>query len=305
MTSEPIRSILLTGAGGFLGRRLVARLAALGSATVRTLLRTTKPDHHDGVTSVVGDIASGAGIDAAVGGCDTIVHAAALTGKARPRDFERTNVAGTRRLIDAAKASGVRRILFLSSVAARFEHTKDYPYARSKAAAEDIVKQSGLDFTIVRPTIIIGKGAAVLDGLAKLATLPIVPCFGNGRARLQPIFVDQLAEFLTAIIRAGRFRGETLDAGGPEIVTIEELLVLLRKAKGKGAATVLHWPLWPTRFLLRIVEPLVLPILPVTAGQLASFGEDGLADKNPPPPELFPSTERRIADILTEAAKND
>lgn len=303
MTSEPLRSILLTGAGGFLGRRVVAQLATLRGVAVRTLVRTNRSERHDGVTSVIGDIDSGAGITAAVDGCDTIVHLAALTGKARPRDFERTNVAGTRRLIDAAKASGVRRILLVSSVAARFEQTSDYPYARSKAAAEDIVKQSGLDFTIVRPTIIIGKGAAVLDGLKKLAKLPIVPCFGNGRARVQPIFVDQLAEFLAAIVRTGRFRGETFDAGGPEIVTMEEFLRLLRKAKEKGAATVLHWPLWPTRILLRMVEPLLLPILPVTAGQLASFGEDGLADKNPPPPDLFPSTERRIADILAEAEK--
>lgn len=274
--------IFVTGAAGYVGRRLVRALGARGSRVV-ALVRDPASLPADlrslpGVEFVAGDLLEPASYEKALGGCSRVVHLAATTGKARPAVHERTNAEGTRTLLDAARRAGVGGFLHVSTIAVKFRDQRHYPYARSKVRAEEIVRASGVPFTIVRPTIVVGPDSPVVAGLGKLAGLPLVPVFGPGTARVQPISVDDVVLDLAEIVATDRFRGETIDLGGPEVVTIEELLRRIRSAAGKGRARVMHVPLGPVRAALALVEPLLLPVMPLTAGQLATFAEDGVAE---------------------------
>lgn len=298
------RRIFVTGAEGLVGRALVTTLVAHGYA-VRGLSRsaTAAADpgpwvENEAARVVAGELAAPRVWSAALDGCDAVVHLAARTGKAAPAEYEADNVDGTRRLLEACRQAGVPRFLFVSSVAARFPRKPDYPYARSKAAAEELVRAAGVRFAIVRPTIVVGPGSGSLAGLARLAALPLVPLFGGGRAPVQPIWVGDLAFQLRRILERDRFGGETLELGGPEALPIGDLLRQIGGLEGRSDRTV-SVPSAPVLALLAIGEKVARPLLPVTRGQLASFVHDGSVAKNP----LFePGDELLTVDQMLRAA---
>jgi NADH dehydrogenase len=137
--------------------------------------------------------------------------------------------------------------------------------------------RSGLRWTIVRPTMIFGPGSPVLEGLRRLAALPVMPVFGNGRAPVQPIFVDDLAGAVAALLEEPASEGRTIEIGGPEVLSMERLLLRIRRKLGIRNARLVHLPAGPTAAFLGLLEPVLRPLLPVTAGQLASLTSDGTA----------------------------
>lgn len=213
-------------------------------------------------------------------GTETVVHLAAVTGKARRERYFEVNVEGTRALLKMCRRIGVSRFLFISSIAAAFPDKTRYYYAQSKEQAEDIVRSSGLRYTILRPTMILGRRAQVWQSLSRLANLPFVPLFGSGATMIQPIWVDDLAAFIIEILKTDRFRNETLEIGGLESISIEQFLVRASRLLRKSEPRLLHVPLTPIRAALAWLEPLFLSILPFTAGQLASFRFDGIPQPN-------------------------
>jgi nucleoside-diphosphate-sugar epimerase len=226
----------------------------------------------------------------------TVVHLAALTGRASAEEHFRVNAQGTEALLNECRRTGVRRILFVSSIAAKFP-AKSYYYAQAKLRAEDAVRNSGLDFTIIRPTIILGRGSSVLSALQKLATLPVIPIFGNGRVLVQPIYVDDVAEYILQVLEQERFRNETLELGGPAVLTMEELLQRIRRARRGGdesRGASLHIPLG---FLMRSLQAAESAgfgrLLPLSAGQLASFRFDGTIETN----GLYESRRASLKDV--------
>jgi nucleoside-diphosphate-sugar epimerase len=206
-----------------------------------------------------------------------VVHLAAATGKHPPAEYFRVNRDGTEILVSEAERAGVGRFLYVSSIAVKFGNLGRYWYAQSKLEAEKIVAASGLDWVIVRPTMIFGPRSAVLEGLRRLAALPVLPVFGDGRTPLQPVFVDDLACALAALLDEPAASRRTIEIGGPEVRGIESLLLGLRRAQGIDNRRVVHLPARPVAALLGFVEPLLRPWLPVTAGQLTSFTNDGTA----------------------------
>ncbi len=278
------RRLFVTGGNGFVGRHLLLRL---GPATVsRRVCLIRRPEALDsdirqlpGLECVTGDLLEPAAYSHALAGCDTVVHLAGLTGKASCDDIFRINRDGTQALVRACVDQKVRNFLFVSSIAAGWL-ARHYPYADAKREAERQVSQSGLRFTIVRPTPVFGAGSPIWASLARLARLPISPIFGNGSARLQPIDVDDLADCLHDLVVEERFAGETLDLGGPEIVAIEELICRMRHAFGRRPGRVAHVPLRITQGALARMERWFLRFLPFTAGQLSTFGHDGTITPN-------------------------
>lgn len=261
--------MFLTGASGFLGTHLKPRLERLGGP-VAELSRAAGAD-----------LLAPASYERLLAGADTVVHCAAATGKATPREHFRINAEGTRVLVEQCRRLGVRRFVFVSSIAVTFPDIRRYPYARAKQEAEAVVAASGLAYTIVRPTIIGGPGAAVLTGLAKLAALPVVPVFGTGTTRVQPIFVEDLADALAAIVGEEIGAGDTLELGGPEVITIEALLGELHRVRRGTPMRAMHVPLGPLLAVLTPVEIVARRFLPITVGQLATFRYDGVARANP------------------------
>jgi NADH dehydrogenase len=206
---------------------------------------------------------------------DVVVHLAAATGKADRATHFRVNVEGTRTLLEHTRRAGVSRFLFVSSIVVRYAIRPNYHYAEAKEAAEQLVRSSGLRYAIVRPTIVAGPGSPVVDGLARLAGLPLLPIFGDGRPRVQPIHVDDLALFLGDVLAGDRFAGETLEFGGPEILGIEELLRRLCRARFGRDPRVAHIPFALVAAPLRLLEAVAPGLAPFTLGQLALFRNDG------------------------------
>jgi NADH dehydrogenase len=251
---------------------------------VVAIARSAQPDAWPASSKWVrADLAEPASYRDALAGAETVMHVAATTGKARPAVYERNNVQATRALLEASAAAGVARFVFISSIAAAFPDRRYYPYAESKIAAEAAVKASTLTTLIVRPTMILGEGSPVQAGLARLGRLPLIPMFGSGKVLVQPIDVADLVRLLVGLVREpAPPSGTVLEVGGPETYSIAELVRRLRRAAGiEGKARFLHLPIGLLRASLALLEGLLLPVLPFTAGQLASFANDSKA--TPPP----------------------
>ena len=277
--------ILITGATGFIGQRLVARLVAgsddrlvclsLDNGIPKSLSGT------DRIEWVEGDVRDPACYAEHLASADAVIHLAAATGK-RPRDvYFDVNCDGTRTLVEQCRHAGVERFIHFSTIAVRFTRLSDYPYAESKKASEAIVADSGLAYTIVRPTIVLGRGGASWENLAGQVAKRIVPVFGSGHCRIQPIDVDDLVECIVTVLHNDESVGHVIELGGPEQSTWK---AFLRTAHGRivgGTFRCFHVPLWLLLPVLRCLERLVGHRLPATAGQFAVFRNDSIIEPNP------------------------
>lgn len=277
-----MESLFVTGGPGFVGRNLFNHLDFTRYREVFSLSRSGKAPLLNkpappNLRALAGDLADPSGYRSFLSGCSTVIHLAAATGKAKSTAYYRVNAAGTGILLSECEKAGVKNFLFVSSIAVKFPEKKYYHYALAKEQGEAIVRNCRLRYTILRPTIIIGKGSPVLAGLARLACLPRPVVFGSGKTMVQPIAVADLALAISEILSADRFRGETLELGGRESLSIEDFMMRIRGfLKGKSASA-LHWPLAPTIRLLGVLEKFLSQLLPITAGQLYSFQCDGRA----------------------------
>jgi uncharacterized protein YbjT (DUF2867 family) len=218
--------VLITGASGLLGRSLLARPAALAYRVRATSRRaSTRTDGE----WVVADLATGAGLEAAVAGVDTIIHAAS-----DPRgDARRTDVEGTELLLAAARDAGVRHIVYVSIVGI---DCVPYPYYRVKLAAEDSIRSGSVPWTIVRGT----QFHDFMDLLFRRMTrfpIGLVPKSWLG----QPVHVDEFADSLWDCVAAGPSR-RAPDVAGPEVLRYGDMVRVWLRAQGRRQL-VLNLPL--------------------------------------------------------------
>ena len=232
----------ITGGTGFVGAHLIDAALAAGH-TVSALTR--KPQSaRSGVEWVAGDLADRDALTRLVEGADAVIHVAGLLSAANEAAFDRVNVAGTLATLDAARASGVRRFVFVSSLAAREPDLS--MYGGSKARAEQIVRESELDWSIVRPPAVYGPGDRETLELFKMAKfgLMLMPPAG----RLSLIHADDLARLLLSLAAPGAPSRLTVepDDGKPDGWTHQSFAAALGKAVGKtplvlsAPASVLH-----------------------------------------------------------------
>jgi nucleoside-diphosphate-sugar epimerase len=276
--------LFLTGGTGFIGRAFLRRLDPGEYQTVHCLGRRERPGDFDGIRLnlkyLQGDIFDFPRYAGNLESSDVVVHMGAATGAARPEEYFRVNSEGTRFLVDKCRRAGVRKFLYVSTIAVKYPDLRDYPYARSKMQGEEAARESGMDFAIARPTVVIGKNAANWRNLAKLAKLPIPVVPGDGNAVVQPIHVDDLADCLLRIVDRDLFGGESYDLGGPERIRIDDFIARIHRRKHAVNPRILHMPLGPVLPLLRFLEKIRFPFLPFTAGQLAFFRNDGVVEPN-------------------------
>jgi nucleoside-diphosphate-sugar epimerase len=182
-------AILVTGAAGFVGRRLVGAFATRGESVIALDRVAASQTQDEGVTPVVADLLDPASYESLLAGVDCVIHLAAVTGKARLAAFQRVNVEATKALIAACERAGVRRLVLMSSIAVTYKARQHYPYAESKIAAEAAAQGSKLETVIVRPTMILGPGSPIEAALSRLARLPATPVFGDGKRLVEPVDV--------------------------------------------------------------------------------------------------------------------
>jgi NADH dehydrogenase len=234
-----------------------------------------------------------------------VLHLAAVTGKAAPADYQRGNVETTRALLGACDRAGVSRFVFVSTIAATFADRRFYPYAESKIAAEALVAASPINSVIVRPTMILGPGSPIELSLGKLAGLPVSPMFGDGLRRVQPIDVDDVVDVLAALAQGASIGDGVIEIGGRDTYDLRELYARLRTAHGKaGSPRLMNLPLRLIRQMLAAVEKPLLPLLPLTAGQLATFANDGVAAPHPAAARLLPAPRSAPRALAAEAPKD-
>ncbi len=287
--------VFVTGGAGFIGRHFRDELRST-RMPVTWLDRSgsmSPPAPGSDELIVRGSLLDSASYREALAECGVIVHLAAATGKASRTAHRADTVQATRVLCETAVSVGLSRILLVSSIAVVFDDRSGYPYALAKEEAESMVRGSGLSYSVVRPTMVLGPGAPILGSLETLAHLPVLVVPGTGRARVQPIAVRDLVKALVRIVREDHFSNDTLTLGGPEILTMEELLQRLRVLRTGRRGRAVHVPLAGLEIPLRVAEALGMRrLLPVTAGQLSSFRNDGISDG--PPPEGMVSVAEMI-----------
>lgn len=188
--------IAITGATGFVGKATLD-VALHKALRVRALTRRPAAPRN-GVEWVSGTLDYQASLDELVEGCDVVIHIAGLTSTPNVGRFEAANVTGTANMIAAAQKAGIERFVFVSSLAAREPDLS--AYGTSKARAEKLVQDSGLDWTIVRPPGVYGPGDKDYLDLFKAAKLGFVPVPPEGASSL--IHVEDLARLLVALVPA-------------------------------------------------------------------------------------------------------
>jgi NADH dehydrogenase len=274
-------TIFITGAAGLVGTALLKQLEPSG-ARLKLLLRTSglKAPKSALVQVIWSNINDPSTYGAKLKGVDTVIHLAATTGKAAPKEFQRINVEGTAKLLEASKRAGVKNFIFVGSIAAGYADTQYYAYAKSKRQAEKLVAESGLRYAILRPTLILGRESSIWKTLTKIATLPIVPLFGGGKVMVQPVDVEDVARALTTIVERDWFDGEVFEFGGKDALTMRAFLDLVHQSCAGGPARFLPLPLKPIQHLLALMEPVARKFLPATAGQLCLFANSSASGRN-------------------------
>lgn len=234
--------LLLTGASGFIGSH-VARAAVQRGDAVRCLVRPGSDcSTLTGLSVEVmrGDVTDRDSLRRAAAGADAAIHCAAVTSEGAP-DFAhsyRVNVMGTRNLVEACVEEEVGRLVLISTQSATLQNRG--AYGRTKLEAERVVAASGLPYTILRPSTVYGPGARGL--FAKLRhhvdRLPVVPMVGDGRQRLRPIYVGDLADAILKCCRSESTVGKSYDLGGLDGVSFADLIDGIAGLVGKKRAKV-------------------------------------------------------------------
>jgi len=277
---RPLHRVFVTGATGFVGRTVIQALRAEGYVVRCLVRRGSEPDLRgvEAIERVEGDVLSRQTLEEGMAGCDAVVHLVGIIREHVPTNttFYRVHVQGTGNVVAAAASVGVRRYIHMSALGAR-EGARSR-YHQTKWAAEEAVHACSLPWTIVRPSVIYGRG----DGFVSLLVwvvrrLPVVPLIVGGR--LQPVPVEQVAQGVARALSRPSAVKQTYEVGGPDRVTLGELVDLIGKVLGRRRILKFNVPrgvVWAaTRVLHR------LPYFPLTPDQLLMLEEDNVCDPAP------------------------
>jgi uncharacterized protein YbjT (DUF2867 family) len=265
--------IAILGATGFVGSHLVPHLVEHGHDVVAASRSGRRLEEWDqAVETRAADVSTGGGMSAALAGADAVVHLVAIPRETGGRRFETVNVDGVRRAVAATQAAGIRRFVHLSVLGAAQE--PDLAYLHSKWRGEQIVRESGLDWIVLRPSLMFGGG----DGFFRLVrtTLKwwspgVVVIPGDGSTRFQPLSVDDLAIAVErSVVDMGR-EASVHEIGGPQWWTYREIVDEVMRVTGMRRLK-LGLPV-PLLSALTSVTDRVLPIFPVSHDQIASLSQ--------------------------------
>lgn len=283
----PPPAIFLTGSSGFVGSAVLAELRARGwQVHALTHRRSPEADADPLVWSFAGGLFDPATVDAAMQGCSAAIHLVGIIAE-RPADgvtFERIHVEGTRRVIESAQRQNVRRVIHMSALGARPDAVSDYH--RTKWQAEELVRNSGLDWTIIRPSMIHGPGGEFMEMEAgwahgRRAPFLFMPYFGKGAlgtggsGRIQPVFVGDVARAFVEAIENTKTIGQTYDLGGPDGMDWATMHAIVSRVLRGRSRMSLGIPTWYARLLTRIVPA---SLLPFNRDQVIMSQEDNTCD---------------------------
>jgi uncharacterized protein YbjT (DUF2867 family) len=256
------RDIVVFGGSGFIGRYLVRHLAQHGWRIVVAVrdpvdARLLQPLGDVGqIVPVACDVGDRAQVAAVLARADAAVNLVGLLYERGSQNFRRVHVEAARNIGEAAAAAGITRIVQVSALGAAPHSPSNY--ARSKAAAEAALRQAVPQAVVLRPSIVFGPEDGFFNLFARIACLsPVLPLFGGGMTRFQPVYVDDVARAIVAALEMPEAAGQTYELGGPRIYSFRQLMEIVRRETRR------HPLLVPVPFALAQLKAMFLQLLPV------------------------------------------
>jgi NADH dehydrogenase len=249
--------ILVTGATGYIGRALVQRLARDGYP-MRVLVtprdaRSSRMVWPAGVQVIPGSIHDAESLHRAMTDAHTVYHLASAQWWGRRRDLERIDLDGPRRIVTAARAARIGRLMIMSHLGAA--PSSAFTLMRAKGQVEEITRASGLAYTIFRSGIVFGPGDSFVNGIALLLRANPFIFFqpGQGEGLLHPIYIDDLIEALVRSLENLNTVDQTLEIGGPEYMTYNEVVRTVMRVTG-ARRTLVSVPPYALRSMTSLVN---------------------------------------------------
>jgi uncharacterized protein YbjT (DUF2867 family) len=276
--------ILVAGGTGVIGAAVVRRLVQDGTeVTVMTAHPEKSASRIEGLGArmVVGDIRDSDSLDRAVIGAEAVVQSLSFPNypMEKPRKgftFWEFEARGTERLVAAAAKAGVGLFAFSSGVGAAPDAPKHW--SRAKWAGEQAIRASGIPHAIIRPSWAYGPEDWGLNRFVQFHRwLPFVPVVGNGGQKLQPVFIDDVAEVFSRAVRPDGPRG-TYELGGPEVMTMNDVIRTMMDVRGRRKP-IIHFPPFMPKLAGFLVQ--ILPRPPLTPDAVDFLVEDAVADVEP------------------------
>jgi NADH dehydrogenase len=270
--------VTVFGGSGFLGRQIVGRLAGDG-AQVRVAVR-----HPERASSPIGartagqiipvyaDVWDDASVAPALEGSDAVINTVGHYVERGSATFEAIHGHGAMRVARAAALAGVERLVHISGIGA--DAASASTYVRARAIGERLVRERFPDATILRPSVMFGPDDTFLNRLAAMArVMPVLPLFGNGETRLQPVYVSDVAEAVAKVLTAASARGQVYELGGPRIYTYKALVQLvLKQIERQRLLMPVPFPVW--ELLGSLLAP--LPKRPISRDQVILMKQDNV-----------------------------
>ena len=272
--------VFVTGSTGFVGNHVLNTLLDRGHQ-VRVLVRPGseyKLKEPDKVEVITGDVTESADLIQGMKGCDAAIHLVGIIRAFPNKDitFERLHTEATANVIEAAKETEVPRLLHMSALGAREDGPT--PYLRTKFAAEELVRQSGLNYVIFRPSLIFGMGGEAVKMFGDMVKKYVVPIIGDGQYRFQPVSANTVAQGFEKALDPETAKDQTLDVGGPDNVTFDEIMDTLARVMGKSIVKI-HMPVLPLRLATSALQH--APGYPLTTDQITMLLEGSTCDEKP------------------------
>jgi uncharacterized protein YbjT (DUF2867 family) len=283
--------IAVTGGTGFVGSHFAQRALQEGHEVVLISRRAKDPGAQalERIASVSSDLSDVDVLTTAFAGCDAVAHCAGINREIGSQTFQRIHVDGTRNVVEASRRAGVRRIALMSFL--RAHPNCGSVYHESKWAAEEIVRHSGLDYTIVKAGMVYGRGDHMLDHLShSIYTLPILATVGFKEKAIRPLAIDDLVEVLEAALVSGRLTKQTIAITGAEQLYLSDAARRVAEVLGRPVLIV-PGPIWFHRGLAMVCEWTMK--VPLVAKAQVRILEEGVVEPatacDPLPGDLTPS----------------
>jgi uncharacterized protein YbjT (DUF2867 family) len=242
----------------------------------------TRNRYNRPVEAVAGDVLVPESIARALPGRDAVIHLVGIIHERGQQTFDRMHRGAAENVVQAMGAAGVRRLLHMSAMGASDDAPSEY--SRTKAAGEAVVRGSGLDWTIFRPSIVFGPGDGFVSLLAPIvrSNPGFIPVIGNGETRFMPVSVYDVARVFTDALEKPETIGKAYEIGGPGVFTLNEIYREIATVVGKRRKPLVHLPVWWGRFLAARFEGAArrgwIDAPPLTRDQLLSLTRDNVAD---------------------------
>jgi len=280
-SADKKKPVLVTGASGLVGIHTCRELSKNGwqvRALIRDPARAAMALGQLPVEFRVGDVRDATALRSSLSGCGAVVHLAAIAIEKKGETYQDTNTAATERLISAARAENVQRIVFMSQNGA--DSRSPYPFLHSKGVAQDSIKTSRLGWTVLRPSVIFGPEDQFVNVLGRLIKLTpkVFPLPGGGGARFQPIAVDDVARVVRLSLEKKETVQQSYDLGGAVPLTLRQMTerILAAMATSRKLVPV---PIRLLRPLVALAQK-ILPNPPVTTGLLEILSLDNTVANN-------------------------